>query len=220
MQICSFQDSWQASRGQHNADNFEGDHFLKKRTIILTMIALLSIGMIFTFLFPLRIIYPSVLFANSAPEVIPALREWQGDSGSFMIDSASRITIDPTYAAQLQNTAHVFQSDLFTVTGSSLPVVTTGSPNIGDFYLTLKNSDRGIGNEGYLLKVGDSVVISANTNTGVFYGTRTILQILIQDPAKSHIVRGNARDYPRYQERGLCWMWDVSFSRSSSWKIM
>ncbi|MGZ3615441.1 MAG: family 20 glycosylhydrolase [Ktedonobacteraceae bacterium] len=176
---------------------------MKKRTIILTMIALLSIGMIFTFLFPLRIIYPSVLFANSAPEVIPVLREWQGDSGSFMIDSASRIIIDPTYAAQLQNTAHVFQSDLFTVTGSSLPVVTTGSPNIGDFYLTLKNSDRGIGNEGYLLKVGDSVVISANTNTGVFYGTRTILQILIQDPAKSHIVRGNARDYPRYQERGF-----------------
>jgi hexosaminidase len=176
---------------------------LKKRTIILTMIALLSIGMIFTFLFPLRIIYPTVLFANAAPEVIPALREWQSSNGSFMIDSASRIIIDPAYVAQLQDTAHVFQSDLFSVTGSSLPIVNTNSPIIGDFYLTLKNSDRGIGNEGYLLKVGDSVVISANTSTGVFYGTRTLLQILIQDPAKTHIVRGTARDYPRYQERGF-----------------
>jgi hexosaminidase len=181
----------------------EGDHFLKKRTIILSMIALLSIGMIFTFLFPLRIMYPTILFANPAPEVIPALREWQGSSGSFMIDSASRITIDPAYSAQLQNTAQVFQRDLFTVTGSSLPVVTTSSPIIGDFYLTLKNSDRGIGSEGYLLKVGDSVVISANTSTGVFYGTRTILQILLQDPSKTHIVRGTARDYPHYQERGF-----------------
>ena len=167
------------------------------------MIALLSLGMIFTFLFPLRIIYPTVLFANAAPEVIPALREWQSSNGSFMIDSASRIIIDPAYDAQLQDTAHVFQSDLFSVTGSSLPIVNTNSPIIGDFYLTLKNSDRGIGNEGYLLKVGDSVVISANTSTGVFYGTRTILQILIQDPAKTHIVRGTARDYPRYQERGF-----------------
>ncbi len=176
---------------------------MKKRTIILSMIVLLSIGMIFTFLFPLRILYPTVLFANAAPEVIPALREWQGDSGSFMIDSASRITIDPMYADQLQETAHIFQSNLFTVTGSSLPIITTSSPIIGDFYLTLKNSDRGIGNEGYLLRVGDSVVISASTNTGIFYGTRTVLQILIQDPAKTHIVRGTARDYPRYQERGF-----------------
>ena len=167
------------------------------------MIVLLSIGMIFTFLFPLHITFPTILFANAAPEVIPGLREWQGSSGSFMIDSASRITIDPAYSTQLQDAAHVFQSDLFSVTGSSLPVVTTSSPTIGDFYLTLKNSDMGIGKEGYLLKVGDSVVINANTSTGVFYGTRTILQILIQDPAKTHIVRGTARDYPRYQERGF-----------------
>src|SRR5690242_17268293 len=122
------------------------------------MIALLSIGMIFTFLFPLRIMYPQILFANAAPEVIPDLREWQGGSGSFMIDSASRITIDPADAAQLRDTAHVFQSDLFTVTGSSLPIVATSSPIIGDFFLTLRASDRGIGSEGYLLKVGDSVV--------------------------------------------------------------
>ena len=167
------------------------------------MIVLLSIGMIFTFLFPLHITFPTILFANAAPEVIPGLREWQGSSGSFMIDSASRITVDPASATQLQDTAHVFQSDLFSVTGSSLPVVTTSSPTIGDFYLTLKNSDMGIGKEGYLLKVGDSVVINANTSTGVFYGTRTILQILIQDPAKTHIIRGTARDYPRYQERGF-----------------
>ncbi len=66
-----------------------------------------------------------------------------------MIDSASRITIDPSYAAQLQETAHVFQSDLFAVNGNTLPLVNTNSPGIGDFFLTLKNSDRSIGNEGY-----------------------------------------------------------------------
>ncbi len=167
------------------------------------MIALLSIGTIFTFLFPLRMTFPNVIFANAAPEVIPALQEWQGGNGAFMIDSASRIVIDPLYVSQLQDTAHVFQSDLLTTTGSSLPIVTTNPPVIGDFYLTLKNSDRGIGNEGYILKVGDFVDISANTRNGVFYGTRTVLQVLIQDPAKTHIVRGTAKDYPSYQERGF-----------------
>src|SRR3989442_1344777 len=86
---------------------------------------------------------------------------------------------------------------------NSFPVASASSAGLGDFFLTLKNSDRGIGNEGYLLKVGDAVIISANTSTGVFYGTRTILQILLQDSAKTHIVRGTARDYPRYQERGF-----------------
>jgi hexosaminidase len=167
------------------------------------MIALLSIGTIFTFLFPLRMTFPTVLFANSAPEVIPALQEWHGGSGTFMIDSASRITIDPAYTSQLQETAHVFQSDLFTITGSSLPIVQTNSPIIGDFFLTLKNTDRGIGKEGYILAVGDKVAISANTSSGVFYGTRTVLQILVQDPAKTHIARGTARDFPSYQERGF-----------------
>src|SRR5207247_7313688 len=113
----------------------------------------------------------------------------QAGSGSFIIDSASRITIAPSDTAQLQDTAHVFQNDLFAMTGNSLPVVTTSSPIIGDFFLTLKNSDQGIGSEGYLLKMGDSVVISANTSTGVFYGTSIILQILTHDLSKPHILK-------------------------------
>jgi hexosaminidase len=140
---------------------------------------------------------------NAAPMVIPGLREWHGGTGSFSLGLTSRIAVDPPYTAQLQATAIVFQGDLFDVTGRTLPVVTTGSPQPGDFFLTLRNADRGISNEGYLFKVGSHVVISANTSTGVFYGTRTALQILLQDPARAHIVKGTARDYPKYQERGF-----------------
>src|SRR5260370_17963766 len=76
-------------------------------------------------------------------------------------------------------------------------------PARGDFFLTLlRNTDRGLGKEGYLLNVGNAVVISANTSTGVFYGTRSALQILVQDPAKVHIAKGRARDYPEYHEGG------------------
>ena len=64
------------------------------------------------------------------------------------------------------------------MTGYTFPIVSTISPATGDFFLTLNNLDPSIGNEGYLFQVDDTVVISAHTRTGVFYGTRTALQIL------------------------------------------
>jgi hexosaminidase len=176
---------------------------LSKRTFILYIIVLLGIVALLTAYFPLRLFTPAVIFANPAPLVIPSLREWQGSSGSFTLDSASRIVVDPSYAVQLQDTATVFQSDLSEVTGYTVPVVNTSTPGLGDFFLTLRNSDRGIGDEGYLFKVGDAVVISANTSTGVFYGTRTALQALLQDSTRTHILKGTARDYPQYKERGF-----------------
>src|SRR5258708_16656016 len=104
--------------------------------------------------------------------------------------------IEASYTVQLKNTAKVFQDDLFAVTGHTLPMVTTISLGAGDFFLTLNNQDAGIGNEGYLFQVDDTVVISAHTGTGAFSGTRTPLQILLQHATKPHIPKGIARDYP------------------------
>ena len=42
--------------------------------------------------------------------------------------------------------------------------------------------------------------IRARTATGVFYGTRTLLQLLRQSYA---VPRGRALDWPRYPQRGL-----------------
>src|SRR5437879_3183836 len=140
---------------------------------------------------------------NPVPKVIPSLREWQGSSGFFTLSSASRIAVDPSYTAQIKKTAKVFQDDLFAATRHTLPIVTTITPRAGDFFLTLNNLDPGIGNEGYLFQVDDTVVISAHSRTGVFYGTRTALQILLQDITKSHIPKGIARDFPQYAERGF-----------------
>ncbi len=190
---------------------------------MLTFWTLVLLGMVLALalLIPLHLIDPAALLSlvpvpNAAPPVVPALREWQGRSGSFSMTSASRIVVDSAYATQLQETAQVFQGDLFELTGHSLPIVTSGSSTQGDFFLTLHTSDRVIGAEGYLFEVGDAVVIRASTSTGVFYGTRTALQILLQDPEHGHIVKGTARDYPDYKERGF--MLDVGrkfFSLSS-----
>lgn len=176
---------------------------MRKRTIAFCITILVGIVITFTNLLPLRLADSANRVPNAAPKVIPSLREWHGSFGSFTIGSASRIAVDSPHAAQLRDTAKVFQGDLFAITGRTLPVVTTSSPASGDFFLTLRNSDRGIGDEGYHFNVGTSVVISANTSRGIFYGTRTALQILLQDPLRVHIVKGTARDYPQYPERGF-----------------
>lgn len=46
-------------------------------------------------------------------------------------------------------------------------------------------------------------MIRANTDTGVFYGTRTALQILAQDEGHDQIGKGLAKDFPKYKERGF-----------------
>src|SRR5579863_9229234 len=173
---------------------------------------LLALILIFTHLTPLRLLDPALTNAlflapqeapNPAPAVIPSLRQWQGGNGFFTLRSTSRIAIDPAYTTQLKNTANVFRDDLLAVTKHTLTIITITSPTEGDFFLTLNTNDAGIGNEGYLFQVSDTVVINAHTATGVFYGTRTALQILLQDPAKTHIPQGSARDYPQYAERGF-----------------
>ncbi len=146
---------------------------------------------------------PIIGVLNPAPRVIPALREWHGGVGSFALTSGSRITIDPAAGTQLAVTAQTFQSDLAVVSGRTLPVVTTAFPASGDFVLTLGNADGRLGDEGYTLAATDSLIITGATSRGVLYGTRTALQILLQDPEHIHIPKGLARDYPKYKVRGF-----------------
>ncbi len=185
---------------------------MSKKTGAFCLGMLLGLILICLILSPLRVLDTSLVgllalapqqVNNPAPLVIPSLREWQGGRGSFTLDAHSLIAIDSSYVAQLRTTAQVFRDDLFTETGQVIPIAIKNAPQTGDFFLTLRTSDSVIGNEGYLFQVGDAVVINARTATGVFYGTRTALQILLQDPQKSHIPRGDARDYPQYAERGF-----------------
>jgi hexosaminidase len=66
--------------------------------------------------------------------------------------------------------------------------------------LTLTSLDRGLGSEGYSLRVGRVFTIAARAPAGDFYGGRTLLQLRRLGAA---IPRGRARDFPRYPERGL-----------------
>ena len=131
---------------------------------------------------------------------IPSLQQSTVSSGSYTFTAASRIVIDPAGAAELTTTANVFAADLRYLTGLSIqPVV--GSPNAGDIDLSLlATPDSSLGSEGYSMSVAGTISISANTDAGVFYGTRTLLQLLSQG---STIASGTIRDWPEYPQRAL-----------------
>ncbi|MED5017651.1 family 20 glycosylhydrolase [Paenibacillus chibensis] len=159
---------------------------------------------LFVYAFPLYSVSaaPDV---NAKPKVIPSLREWIGGTGAFTLTPDSRIVIgSAACACKLPETAKVFQEDMKEMTGHDLKVATAPSASKGDFLLVINDTrDNSIGDEGYTFEVGEWVTIRANTDTGAFYGTRTALQILMQDPLKSSIVKGTAKDYPKYKERGF-----------------
>jgi hexosaminidase len=136
------------------------------------------------------------------PSTIPAIQEWTDGSGSFNFSPSSRIVLDQATASYLATTGQVFQSDLFALTGMTHQIVigTQSSLAAGDIFLSLGAADPGLGTEGYKMIITDRIVISAQADTGVFYGTRTLLQLLAQH---NTISAGSARDYPRYPLRSL-----------------
>ncbi len=136
---------------------------------------------------------------NEKPSVIPELQEWHGDQGRFAVSGTSKIVADQ----ELEETAKKFAADYKEMTGSEISVVTGGLQDAlaGDFYLTLNTSEQGLGKEGYVLKIGSTVVVEASEETGAYWGTISILQILKQ--TQGVIAKGTARDYPKYEVRGF-----------------
>ena len=136
---------------------------------------------------------------NPKPFVIPELKEWKGSDGAFVPTEATKIV----YAAnnpELERIARIFAQDYQTMFGRSLEVV-QGKGAAGDFIFSLR-ADKKLGKEGYTIRVTDRVALSAPENIGVYWGTRTLLQIAEQ--SENHqLPKGTLRDYPDYPLRGF-----------------
>jgi hexosaminidase len=140
--------------------------------------------------------------AATAPQVVPALREWAAGTGSYTFAGTARVVADSGYASQLATTAAVFATDLRSLTGLAVPSVTGGQAEVrvGDVFLTLGSTDAALGAEGYGLSVGPSLTIQARTDAGAFNGSRTVLQLLSHTRV---IAAGTARDWPVTAQRSL-----------------
>lgn len=136
---------------------------------------------------------------NPKPFVIPELKQWTGKEGNFTPGANTKIVCTST-SPELQRIAQMFADDYQRMFGQTLNV-TQGKASSGDFVLSLSN-DKKLGDEGYEIKVTDRVVLSAPTPTGVYWSTRTLLQIAEQTDDHA-LPKGVIRDYPDYPLRGF-----------------
>ena len=140
---------------------------------------------------------------NKQPFVIPSLQEWNGGSGNFKLHTNSRIIIGSAANKLLIPAAEIFLKDLKQLTGYSNLSIGKGKARPGDIILSINSEQKNLGEEGYTINIDQTVHIKAPHYKGAFWATRTILQLLEQDPAHTQIVKGETHDYPKYEVRGF-----------------
>ena len=137
------------------------------------------------------------LNAQEKPFVIPELKEWKGGKGYFIPTGEARIIYTDS---TLREIAEQFAQDYQKMFSVRLNVSDRKAQK-GDFVLSLKK-DRELGKEGYTIDIDKQVNVSAPKAIGVYWATRTLLQIAEQSDNRQ-LPQGTIRDYPDYDMRGF-----------------
>lgn len=132
---------------------------------------------------------------NPKPFVVPELKTWSGAEGQTAL--SGRIVVKN---AKLKAVAAALAADYKEMFGKELTIV-NGATKGGDIVLSLKK-DKALGDEGYTMNVGSAVEITAAAERGVFWATRTLLQIAEQHK-DGNLPKGKATDVPEYKLRGF-----------------
>lgn len=151
---------------------------------------------------------------NACPQVIPALEEWRGGTGTFALSENSRVLVARGADERLQAVAELFVQQYAdarkavpdtareATEPATLEVITGSLEDLepGDIYLGYADTDNGLGKEGYTVTISDTCVIEAEQINGLRWGTVTLLQLLEK---ATEIPQGKIRDYPKYEVRGF-----------------
>lgn len=132
---------------------------------------------------------------NPKPFVVPELKTWSGAEGQTAL--SGRIVVKN---AKLKAVAAALAADYKEMFGKELTIV-NGATKGGDVVLSLKK-DKALGDEGYTMNVGSAVEITAATERGAFWATRTMLQIAEQHK-DGNLPKGKTTDVPEYKLRGF-----------------
>ena len=140
---------------------------------------------------------PNIFAQNAKPFVIPELKEWKGSNGEFVLNEQTRI-VYPKNQPELQRIAQMVADDCKEMFNYA-PAIAEGKGQKGDIILSLKK-DKKLGKEGYAINITDRISLSAPEAVGVYWGTRTLLQMAEQGFA---LPKGEIRDFPDYGIRGF-----------------
>jgi hexosaminidase len=166
-------------------------------------------------LFLLAFILSTMKIMAQGISIIPQPVEMQRQTGVFTLKEGG-IGVNPQSPAS-ERVARVFADKIAPATGFKCYPFANKMVNQNVINFTLNQTPNPvIGNEGYTLEVTPAkVILTANTEGGLFYGVQTLLQLLPKEignqsltTAKWEIPCVKIVDYPRFPWRGL--MLDVS----------
>ncbi|MEU2431710.1 family 20 glycosylhydrolase [Streptomyces sp. NPDC007861] len=155
--------------------------------------------------------------AAPPPPVVPRPTEWTDLGGRTALTPRTRILIDPRTAAatalpsgraelpgparqSVRALAEQLRTELTAVSGLTPRITHDRHPAPGDIVVRL--TDTGLGPEGHRLDTTGAVTVEAASTHGLFYGTRTLLQLLrATDPVHRALPRARAADRPAQSVR-------------------
>ncbi len=159
---------------------------MKKRVLALLLSAATAM--------PLCCIGAVAAGGNKAPTVIPAIREWDGGSGNFLLGST--VSVNTKEADISEAKVDIISNSFSEYLGINVTFVTEG----GDIILATDKSDEELGKDGYTMDITEKdITIKAPEDIGLLYGIYTVLQSVKAD---GYVPCGKARDYSYYQIRG------------------
>lgn len=183
---------------------------MKKRLLV----SLVALAAACTHTAPVIVAPPAPAIARPTHNVIPAPSFIAlSDSLRFIADSTTSVTIYDDASVSLEAIAQ----NLAEMVGSHVNRLPPGMRvRVGGFVLQTDSSRANFGAEGYAIGIyPQTVVLTAKTDAGIFYGVQTIRQLLpysVEHPAavgrKLWLPTGNIVDNPRFEWRGM--MLDVS----------
>lgn len=131
---------------------------------------------------------------------VPSVREWEKGKDVFAFGKNSRIIINDKFYEQLIDDINTFNEDLENLSGYRLSISSGGTPFNMDIYFTIGAYDSLLGTEGYIMNISDKIEVSANSSKGIFYATRTLLQLI---KFYGSIPQGKIKDWPDRAERSF-----------------
>lgn len=128
---------------------------------------------------------------NEKPFIIPEVTQWQGEKGKLVLSGRvlSKGKAADEVARRLVSDAQAMHLKL---------TLAKGKAQAGDIVLQIQ-ADKTLGNEGYRMDIGQTVALKAATGQGLFWGTRSILQMAEQGA----LPKGKITDIPQYALRGF-----------------
>lgn len=134
---------------------------------------------------------------NPKPAIVPEMTSWQGAEGLFSLSEGTRIIAADSHC---KDVAEAFSDDFNRLFGHRLPTVTSRAGR-GNILLSLKKQPS-LGKEGYQIRIGRRVELTAATTTGLYWGTQSLLQMALASGGQT-LPCGLAIDKPRYAVRGM-----------------